>query len=199
MSQSGRASAQALRNLAAIGVALNTAAVNANRGAATIAPPGPERENLTAAAAGATRAADAWHHTAQAITYLRTADPLNPLIELERMRISQLLAQTTAPTSTTPSLQAGPALTRIAAAYDQVAGWNAHSLRASHESGQLHLAGAGIPRKLASKYPAAAQAKLSNQLVLAPTSVIRRADRAYHSITRARTITPALSHEPPNL
>lgn len=194
-SQTDKPSAQILRNLAAIGATLNTAAAHTNRAAATLTQPGPDREAHHQTADQAMRAGDAWRSIGESIAYLRTPTQSMPAIELERMRINNLIRTVT---TDTPSTLAAPALTQIAAGFDQVADWNAQTLRAAHNRGDLHMAGAGIPNQHASACPEAATAKIHNDLVHVPTLVMKRIERAYTAVTTAREITRTPAMEPPS-
>ena len=91
--------------------------------------------------------------------------------------------------------EVGWALSRIAESFTEVAAHNAVALRAAQERGDLLLLGRAIPTDALPRRPDLLAARLTDQVIPAPTAVVARLESAYRAIAKGATapLSPDLS------
>jgi hypothetical protein len=187
LAEVGSAPATVQGNLAAIAISLHRAAANAHRSMAEHAPPGPARTRHLKAATRAEKAQLRWRDVAAHVQALRTPHPGAHPIQIERLDIERLLSRV-APSGLPQSKpEVGWALSRIAESFVEVAEHNAVALRAAQDRGDLLLVGRAIPTEALSRRPDLLTARLTDQVIPAPTAMITRLESSYRAITRERT------------
>jgi hypothetical protein len=181
LAETGSAPATVQGNLAAIGIALHRAAGHAHRSSATGAAMGPTRDRHLAAAARAEAGETRWREVATQVRALRTPHPSTHPIQIERLDIDRLLSRV-APSDRVVRPEVGWSLSRIAESFSEVAAHNATALRSAQDAGDLLLLGRAIPTDALPRRPDLLQARLSDQVVPAPTTVITRLEASYRAI-----------------
>jgi hypothetical protein len=186
LAESGSAPAPILANVAAIGVALAQAAEAAHIRAGGAAEPDGEREGHLEAAAQASRYRSLWQAAATHIEPLRTPHPATSAVQLHRAELTRELARL----ASVPAEELVPtarALSRACRDYCDLAELGQRALRTAHERGELHLLGRALPNEALTRRPDLLHAKLTGQVVPAPTVAVRRIEAAYRAIVRDRS------------
>ncbi len=173
-----------LANLAAIGVALNSAAAQAHRRVAAGAT-GQTHAAHWRAAQEARAAELLWRDAADLVRCLRTPHPPTHPVQVERLDIHALLRRIPARSTGAEAARAAWALTRVAQAYADVAGYNEGSLTRTHEQGDLMLLGRAIPTEALPRRSDLLAARLSDRIVPAPVLVVDRLVATYQAIAAA--------------
>lgn len=187
LSQVGSAPSTVHGNLAAIGIALHHAALTAHLSLAERAPIRPIRDRHLEAAERAASGESRWREIAEQVRALRTPHPSTHPIQIERLDIDRLLRRA-APSGTPLSRpEVGWALSRVAESFTEVATHNAIALRAAQERGDLLLLGRAIPTDALPRRPDLLAARLTDQVIPAPTAVVARLESAYRAIARGTT------------
>lgn len=184
LSEAGSAPSTVHCNLAAIGVALHHAARTAHLSLADRAPNRPTRDRHLEAAERAAAGESQWREVAEQVRALRTPHPRAHPIQVERLDIDRLLGRAAPSVVPLSRPRVGWALSRIAESFTEVAAHNAVALRAAQERGDLLLLGRAIPTDALPRRPDLLTARLTDQVIPAPTVVVARLESAYTSIAR---------------
>ena len=184
LAEVGSAPATVHGNLAAIGIALNRAAAHAHRSLAHGAPLSETRAHHLEAAVRAEEAESRWREIASQVRALRTPHPSAHPIQIERLDIDRLLSRAVPGGVPLARPEVGWSLSRIADSFSDVAAHNAAALRAAHDRGDLHLVGRAIPTEALPRRPDLLEARLTDQVIPAPTTVITRLESSYRAIAR---------------
>jgi hypothetical protein len=78
----------------------------------------------------------------------------------------------------------GWSLSRIADGFSEVAAHNAAALRSAQDRGDLLLVGRAIPTEALPRRPDLLEARLTDQVIPAPTAVIGQLESCYRAISR---------------
>ena len=184
LAEVGSAPATVLGNLAAIGIALNGAAENAHRSLAERATIDETRGRHLDAATRAAEAGASWREVAARVRALRTPHPRAHPIQIERLDIDRLLSRAVPSGVPLSRPDVGWSLSRIADDFSEVAAHNAAALRAAQDRGDLLLVGRAIPTEALPRRPDLLAARLTDQVIPAPTAVIGRLEACYRAIAR---------------
>lgn len=197
LAESGSSPAVVHSNIATIGIALHRAAATAHRHEAHRARHSGARGRHLDAAARAESAGSAWRIVAEQLRDLRTPHPGSHPIQIERLEIDRLLARvaTDAGEGTRPEI--AWTLGRLAASFAEIADLNRRALRDGYERGDLLLRGRAIPTEALSRRPDLLQARLTDQVVPAPTAVLTQLECAYRAAAGGVPITQAPDISPP--
>ena len=182
LAEVGSAPATVHGNLAAIGIALHRAAAKAHRSLAQGTAGSPSRDQHIEAAVRAEEAESRWREVADQIRALRTPHPGTHPIQIERLDIDRLLSRAVPSGVPLAHPEVGWSLSRIADSFSEVAALNASALRAAHDRGDLLLVGRAIPTDALPRRPDLLEARLTDQVIPAPTTVISRLEASYRSI-----------------
>jgi hypothetical protein len=185
LGEAGSAPAPVLANVAAIGMAVAQSAEAAHRRAGAIAPPGPARDGRRQAAEAELRSRSLWHAVATQVEPLRTAHPSTSAIQIQRAELTRALARL----ASAPAEGIEPtaeALSRASREYAELADLAQGALRSAHERGEVYMLGRALPNEALTRRPDLLQAKLTGQVVPAPTVVVRRLEAALRAIVRDR-------------
>jgi hypothetical protein len=118
---------------------------------------------------------------------LRTPHPSTHPIQIERLDIDRLLRRAAPSGLPLTRPEVGWSLSRLADSFAEVAGHNAGALRAAQDAGDLLLVGRAIPTEALPRRPDLLEARLTDQVIPAPTTVITRLEASYRAIaTEAR-------------
>ena len=197
LSEVGSAPATVHGNLAAIGMSLNRAAVTAHLSLAERARGDGERARHLDAATRAASGEAQWRDVAEQVRALRTPHPRAHPIQIERLDIDRLLSRA-APTGVPLSRpEVGWALSRIADSFAEVAAHNAAALRAAQDRGDLLLLGRAIPTDALPRRPDLLEARLTDQVIPAPTAVVATLESRYRAIARETRAQRAADTSPP--
>ena len=197
LTMSGSSPAVVHSNIAAIGIALNRAAATAHRQEAHRARQGSARARHLDAAARAESAGSAWRFVAEQLRDLRTPHPGTHPIQIERLEIDQLLAMVAADAGEGTRPEIVWTLGRLAASFAEIADLNRRALQDGYERGDLLLLGRAIPTEALSRRPDLLQARLTDQVVPAPTAVFTQLEAAYRAAAGGAPITQAPDISPP--
>ena len=184
LAEVGSAPATVHGNLAAIGIALNRATAMAHRSLAQGTAVAPTRERHVEAAIRAEESESRWREVADQIRALRTPHPGAHPIQIERLDIDRLLSRAVPSGVPLVRPEVGWSLSRIADSFSEVAAHNASALRAAHDRGDLLLVGRAIPTDALPRRPDLLEARLTDQVIPAPTTVITRLEASYRAIAR---------------
>ncbi len=184
LAEVGSAPATVQGNLAAISISLHMAAAKAHRSLAEHAPTRQARARHVDAAAQAEEAEMRWREVAAHVQALRTPHPSAHPIQIERLDIERLLSRAVPSGVPLARPEVGWALSRIAESFTEVAEHNATALRAAQDRGDLLLVGRAIPTDALSRRPDLLQARLTGQVIPAPTAMITRLESSYRAISR---------------
>jgi hypothetical protein len=199
----GSAPATVHGNLAAIAIALHRAAAGAHRSLAAGAPDVTVRDRHLDAASRAEDAESRWRTVAAQVRALRTPHPTTHPIQIERLDIDRLLRRAAPSGLPLTRPEVGWSLSRLADSFSEVAGHNAAALRAAQDAGDLLLMGRAIPTEALPRRPDLLEARLTDKVILAPTTVITRLEASYRAIAREprateqRTGQPRAGRRPP--
>ena len=182
LAEVGSAPATVHGNLAAIGIALNRAAAHAHRSVAHGTPLSATREQHAEAAVRAEEAESRWREVASQVRALRTPHPGAHPIQIERLDIDRLLSRALRSGVPLGRPEVGWSLSRIAESFSDVAAHNASALRAAQDRGDLLLVGRAIPTEALPRRPDLLEARLTDQVIPAPTSVITRLESSYRAL-----------------
>ena len=197
LSEVGSAPATVHGNLAAIGMSLNRAAVTAHLSLAERARGEEERARHLDAATRAASGEAQWRDVAEQVRALRSPHPRAHPIQIERLDIDRLLSRA-APTGVPLSRpEVGWALSRIADSFAEVAAHNAAALRAAQDRGDLLLLGRAIPTDALPRRPDLLEARLTDQVIPAPTAVVATLESRYRAIARETGAQRAADTSPP--
>ena len=185
LAEVGSAPATVHGNLAAIGIALHRAAASAHRSLARGTPMGPSRDRHIEAAARAEEAESRWREVAGQVRALRTPHPGAHPIQIERLDIDRLLSRALPSGVPLTRPEVGWSLSRIADSFSEVANHNACALRAAQDRGDILLVGRAIPTEALPRRPDLLEARLTDQVIPAPTAVITRLESSYRAISKA--------------
>jgi hypothetical protein len=197
LAEVGSAPATVHGNLAAIGIALNCAAATAHRSLAASAPSGQVRDRHLEAAARAATGQSRWREVAEQVRALRTPHPRAHPIQIERLDIDRLLSRAAPSGIPLTRPEVGWALTRIAESFSEVATHNAAALRAAQDRGDLLLIGRAIPADALPRRPDLLAARLTDQVIPAPTSVVATLESSYRAIVKEPAARRAAHTAPP--
>ncbi len=142
----------------------------------------------------ATRAgsdAAAWDDVAHLVVSLRSPHPMAHPIQIERLEIRRLLRRITTATEDEPHPETAWALVGIAEGFAAIAEDCLRALTATHERGDLFVAGHGVPNDALIRRPDLVHARLHDRIVPVPSLTMRRLAAAYRQA--ARGATPAAS------
>jgi len=193
----GSAPATVHGNLAAIGMSLNRAAVTAHLLLSEQAPSDHARVRHLDAAKAAASGESHWRDVAEQVRALRTPHPRAHPIQIERLDIDRLLSRA-APSGVLLSRpEVGWALSRIAESFTEVAAHNGAALRAAQDRGDLLLVGRAIPTDALPRRPDLLQARLTDQVIPAPTAVVARLESSYRALARRPRTHSAADTSPP--
>ncbi len=197
LAETGGSPAVVQSNIAAIGIALNRAAATVHRHEAHRARHVGARSRHLDAAARAESAGSAWRFVAEQLRDLRTPHPGSHPIQIERLEIDRLLAgvATDAGAGTRPEI--AWTLGRLAASFAEIADLSRRALQGGYERGDLLLLGRAIPTEALSRRPDLLQARLTDQVVQAPTAVFTQLECAYRAAAGDAPITQAPDISPP--
>ena len=184
LAEVGSAPATVHGNLAAIGIALHRAAAGAHRSLALGTAMGPSRDRHIEAAARAEEAESRWREVAGQVRALRTPHPGAHPIQIERLDIDRLLSRALPSGVPLARPEVGWTLSRIADSFSEVAAHNACALRAAQDRGDLLLVGRAIPTDALPRRPDLLEARLTDQVIPAPTSVITRLESSYRALAK---------------
>jgi hypothetical protein len=184
LAEVGSAPATVHGNLAAIGIALHSAAARAHRSLADGTAPGPARDRHLEAAARAEDAESRWREVAGRVRALRTPHPRAHPIQIERLDIDRLLSRAVPSGVPLTRPEVGWSLSRIADGFSEVAAHNAAALRSAQDRGDLLLVGRAIPTEALPRRPDLLEARLTDQVIPAPTAVIGQLESCYRAISR---------------
>ena len=184
LAEVGSAPATVHGNLAAIGIALHRAAASAHRSLALGTPSGPGRDRHIEAAVRAEEAESRWREVAGQVRALRTPHPGAHPIQIERLDIDRLLSRALPSGVPLARPEVGWSLSRIADSFSEVAAHNASALRAAQDRGDLLLVGRAIPTDALPRRPDLLEARLTDQVIPAPTTVITRLESSYRDISK---------------
>jgi hypothetical protein len=184
LAEVGSAPATVHGNLAAIGIALHRAAANAHRSLAQGSANGPTRDRHLDAADRAQVVESRWREVAAQVRALRTPHPSTHPIQIERLDIDRLLSRAAPSGLPLSRPEVGWSLSRIADSFSEVAIFNAGAVRAAQERGDLLLVGRAIPTEALPRRPDLLEARLTDQLIPAPTTVITRLEASYRAIAK---------------
>lgn len=184
LAEVGSAPATVHGNIAAIGIAVHRAAARVHRSLADQARDDRTRASHHDAAAHAEVGEERWRAVAEQIRALRTPHPSTHPIQIERLDIDRLLSRA-APSGVPASRpEVGWALSRIAASFTTIAGLNATALSAAHDRGDLLLLGRAIPTEALGRRPDLLAARLTDQVIPAPSAVVTSLLATYRAIAR---------------
>ncbi len=180
----GSAPATVHGNMAAIGIAVHRAAARAHRSLAEQARDDRARASHHEAAAHAETGEARWRAVAEQVRALRTPHPSAHPIQIERLDIDRLLSRA-APSGVPLSRpEVGWALSRIAESFASIAALNATALSAAHDRGDLLLLGRAIPTEALGRRPDLLAARLTDQVIPAPSAVVTSLLATYRTIAR---------------
>ncbi len=184
-------------NLAAIGIALHHAARTAHLSLAERAPSQQIRDRHLDAANHAAMGESGWREISEQVRALRTPHPSTHPIQIERLDIDRLLSRAAPSGHPVSRPEVGWVLSRIAASFTEVAAHNAVALRAAQDRGDLLLLGRAIPTDALPRRPDLLAARLSDQVIPAPTAVIARLESHYRAIAKGAPARPSTDVSPP--
>lgn len=184
LAEVGSAPATVHGNLAAIGIALHRAAAGAHRSLAAGAPDVRARDRHLDAAARLEEGESRWRDVAAQVRALRTPHPSTHPIQIERLDIDRLLRRAAPSGLPLTRPEVGWSLSRMAASFSDVAAHNAAALRAAQDAGDLLLVGRAIPTEALPRRPDLLEARLTDQVIPAPTTVITRLEASYRAIAK---------------
>jgi hypothetical protein len=171
-------------NTAAIAIAVLRATARAHRSLADQAPDESTRASHRGAAARAEEGEARWRAVAEQVRALRTPHPSAHPIQIERLDIDRLLSRV-APSGVPLSRpEVGWALSRIASQFTTIAELNADALSAAHDRGDLLLLGRAIPTSALGRRPDLLEARLTDQVIPAPSAVVAALVANYRAIAR---------------
>jgi hypothetical protein len=185
LAEVGSAPATVHGNLAAIGIALHRAAAKAHRSLAQRGAIGPTRDRHQEAAARAEQSESRWREVADQVRALRTPHPSAHPIQIERLDIDRLLTRAVPSGVPLSRPEVGWSLSRIADSFSEVAAHNASALRAAQDRGDLLLVGRAIPTEALPRRPDLLRARLTDEVIPAPTTVITRLESSYRMLAKA--------------
>ena len=145
---------------------------------------GPSRDRHIEAAARAEEAESRWREVAGQVRALRTPHPGAHPIQIERLDIDRLLSRAVPSGVPLARPEVGWSLSRIADSFSEVAAHNASALRAAQDRGDLLLVGRAIPTDALPRRPDLLAARLTDQVIPAPTSVITRLESSYRALAK---------------
>ncbi|HYN57391.1 MAG TPA: hypothetical protein VES03_09355 [Motilibacterales bacterium] len=184
LSEVGSAPSTVHGNLAAIGIALHLAARRAHLSLAEQATNPTTRGRHLDAAWLAASAESQWLDIAGQVRALRTPHPSSHPIQIERLDIDRLLSRAAPSGIPLSRPKVAWALSRIAGSFAEVAAHNAVALRAAQDRGDLLLVGRAIPTDALPRRPDLLEARLTDQVIPAPTSVVATLESSYRAIAR---------------
>jgi hypothetical protein len=196
LAEVGSAPATVHGNLAAIGIALHRAAASAHRSLAAGAPDVRARDRHLDAAVRLEEGESRWRDVAAQVRALRTPHPSTHPIQIERLDIDRLLRR--AAPSGLPLMrpEVGWSLSRMADSFCEIAAHNAAAVRAAQDAGDLLLVGRAIPTEALPRRPDLLEARLTDQVIPAPTTVITRLEASYRAIARESRTRESRTAEP---
>ena len=197
LAEAGSAPATVHGNLAAIGVALHRAAAHAHQSLAERAPNSCARQRHVEAASRAQEAQAQWREVAGQVRALRTPHPQAHPIQIERLDIDRLLSRAAPGGIPLSRPEVGWALSRIAESFTEVAAHNAAALTAAQDRGDLLLIGRAIPTGALPRRPDLLEARLTDQVIPAPTGVVATLVANYRAIAREPAARLAPESAPP--
>ncbi len=197
LAESGTSPAVVHSNIAAISISLNRGAATAHRREAHRARQGSTRGRHLDAAARAESAGSAWRFVAEQLRDLRTPHPGRHPIQVERLEIDRLLARVATDASGGTRPEIAWTLGRFAASFAEIAELNLRALHQGYERGDLLLLGRAIPTEALSRRPDLLQARLTDQVIPAPTAVFTKLEWAYRAAVGGTPIAPAPDISPP--
>ncbi len=198
LAEFGSAPATVHGNFAAIGVALHRATAHAHRLLADGTPIGPDRDRHLDAAARAEEGELRWREVADQVRALRTPHPSAHPIQIERLDIDRLLSRAVPSGVPLSRAEVGWSLSRIADSYSEVATHNAAALRTAQDRGDLLLIGRAIPTEALPRRPDLLEARLTDQVIPAPTTVITRLESSYRTLAKGPRAREARAQISPN-
>ncbi len=189
--------AAVLVNAAAIGMLLARAAGDAEVQARMSTGPGaeqasPARCGIDSSGPLTQSELGRWAGVAAAMAPVRTIDAPTTVLQVERLDLARLLERAlagarTSPTTVSPTApEVAERLWEACVTFRPVAAQCAASVRALHLQGQLYLAGRQLPGYLFTRRPDLVSARLTDQLVPAPSVVARRLEAHLHAIASAQ-------------
>ncbi|MCU0263299.1 MAG: hypothetical protein MUF09_06425 [Candidatus Nanopelagicales bacterium] len=184
LAEVGSAPATVHGNMAAIGIAVHRAAARAHRSLAEQAGPDQTRDRHRDAAARAAAGEARWRAVAEQVRALRTPHPSTHPIQIERLDIDRLLRRAAPPGVPLSRPEVGWALSRIAESFATIAALNATALSAAHDRGDLLLLGRAIPTEALGRRPDLLAARLTDQVIPAPSAVITSLLATYRTLAR---------------
>jgi hypothetical protein len=125
-----------------------------------------------------------WRAVAEQTTALRTPHPSTHPIQIERLDIDRLLSRAAPSGVPATRPEVGWGLSRIAESFASIAALNATALSAAHDRGDLLLLGRAIPTEALGRRPDLLTARLTDQVIPAPSAVVTSLLATYRTIAR---------------